>query len=556
MSLNGSAEGRKVLRGSAYVPDAIHGKSAYEIAVIHGFDGTEEEWLYSLAEEANTIAKEFADEAENFAKSAQSDAEGARQEAINSATAAMAAVSAQDASYANKESALEAKAGAESAEALAKEHAEDASASAMVAAESETNAKTSETNAKTSETNSKTSATNAKNSETNAKSYEVSASHAEANAKTSEANAKVSENNAKVSENNAKASEASASAHVTRASGYASEAGTYATEARTARDEAQEIADSIGVVQNTGDSETAVMSQSATTKLTNDIRANVSRNSKRITNLEQGLIPDPFYTDSSIAYSKDVPINALPYAEVSMIGGATYRSGGELISNPVTEVESVGVNLWGIGDVSGTQVAHRTLNLPAGTYTIGCLVTSSDTDATQSRVNFETAGSSKAVFFNRGVWESKTFTVNDAIISVAFSASTSNGLSGGDTFTFKDIAIYKGNVTLPYIPYEENTIPIPEAVQALDGYGEGNADNPSEYNSIEWDDNGVYYRKRGKNTNEAWVPLDTPETTDISDIITLDNLFSVEGGGTVTMVNEHGYAVPSEITYQIKGVTV
>lgn len=48
MSLNGSAEGRKVLRGSVYVPDAIHGKSAYEIAVMHGFDGTEEEWLGSL----------------------------------------------------------------------------------------------------------------------------------------------------------------------------------------------------------------------------------------------------------------------------------------------------------------------------------------------------------------------------------------------------------------------------------------------------------------------------------------------------------------------------
>lgn len=47
MSLNGKANG-DTLRGRAFAPDAIHGKSAYEIAVMNGFDGTEEEWLESL----------------------------------------------------------------------------------------------------------------------------------------------------------------------------------------------------------------------------------------------------------------------------------------------------------------------------------------------------------------------------------------------------------------------------------------------------------------------------------------------------------------------------
>lgn len=36
------------LTGTISIPNTIHGKSAYEIAVIHGFDGTEEEWLDSL----------------------------------------------------------------------------------------------------------------------------------------------------------------------------------------------------------------------------------------------------------------------------------------------------------------------------------------------------------------------------------------------------------------------------------------------------------------------------------------------------------------------------
>ena len=49
--------------------------------------------------------------------------------------------------------------------------------------------------------------------------------------------------------------------------------------------------------------------------------------------------------------------------------------------------------------------------------------------------------------------------------------------------------------------------------------------------------------------------LATPEVVDISDILPTDNYIEVESGGTVTMVNEYGYDVPSAITYQIKGVT-
>jgi hypothetical protein len=49
--------------------------------------------------------------------------------------------------------------------------------------------------------------------------------------------------------------------------------------------------------------------------------------------------------------------------------------------------------------------------------------------------------------------------------------------------------------------------------------------------------------------------LATPITEDISDIMPADNYIGVEGGGTLTFVNEYGYDVPSEVTYQIKGVT-
>lgn len=46
--LRGSLSLSQKIRGSLSLPEVIQGKSAYEIAVMHGFEGTEEEWLESL----------------------------------------------------------------------------------------------------------------------------------------------------------------------------------------------------------------------------------------------------------------------------------------------------------------------------------------------------------------------------------------------------------------------------------------------------------------------------------------------------------------------------
>jgi hypothetical protein len=40
--------------------------------------------------------------------------------------------------------------------------------------------------------------------------------------------------------------------------------------------------------------------------------------------------------------------------------------------------------------------------------------------------------------------------------------------------------------------------------------------------------------------------------TDLSDILSADNFIEVEGGGTITAVNENGVAVPSQIEYQVE----
>jgi hypothetical protein len=57
-----------------------------------------------------------------------------------------------------------------------------------------------------------------------------------------------------------------------------------------------------------------------------------------------------------------------------------------------------------------------------------------------------------------------------------------------------------------------------------------------------------------ENPMTFYYELAEPIVTDISDILPDGFYIEVEGGGTVTMVNEHQLAVPSEITYQVKRV--
>lgn len=47
-SLRGSLPKQSSIRGAVTYPEKIYGKSAYEVAVMNGFEGTEEEWLESL----------------------------------------------------------------------------------------------------------------------------------------------------------------------------------------------------------------------------------------------------------------------------------------------------------------------------------------------------------------------------------------------------------------------------------------------------------------------------------------------------------------------------
>lgn len=370
----------------------------------------------------------------------------------------------------------------------------------------------------------------------------------------------------------------------------------------------------------------------------------VIRNSKQIENLKQGSA-DQFETDTAVAYVKNVPENALPYAAINKIGGMTYKDGNTLKSAKVTEVESVGVNL--LKTVNGTHILpngvgltldngyfemkitdsviemsstwwhqYTTVRLQAGTYTMSLsnfkgsnctLFFANKTDNVDLRSEVEA---------KNGSWN---FTVNKET-DVAFGLYIYHP-SGITETVSGEFMLNKGSTALPYAPYVKHTLPIPEAVRNKSWYGLS-IPNSDVYNSIVWNENGsvdgdikcavvdlgtldwsmtdtlglatvsdmsltpkyvvgdlpskitgfaydgtspiiyVFFESGAYTGTDVLkselqgvmfvYELANPTTEDISDLITLDNLISVEGGGTITLRNEYTYAVPSEVEYQVE----
>lgn len=538
---------------------------------------------------------------------------------------------------------------------------------------------------------------------------------------------------------------------------------------------------------NVLDDEMIAYTESTYTKIprTVALESRTSAVEKRVTNLEQGILPSPFETDSGVAYQKSVPTNALPYAEVEKIGGMTrkctnlisfpYADGtrttngitftvnndgsitvngtatgfvyfllyetnnfnvtkgvltgipkwpdqnfalrlrdteamvdigrdygeglhfetsakkvqlsfaiqlGTVINNvtvypmlnegstalpyepyfeglrsaPVEEVESVGVNLFSPPTIGVRIDSTNGAELKADTFASTDFIRVDMSNGNNYYIsglpndlyNFVAAYDNSKNYLGRtgaGNYTSINLLSRlsgevSNIADVAYIRATIYETST-TTGTISSVAnlplmLNKGSTALPYSPYVRNTLPIPSAVQALEGYGEGI--NESVYNyidlekkqfvkrvgkvdlgTLEWykseltnnrwcfrtnsivdlkdtkgvdipinaicslynatsqastwgDKNIAYYNTSGNtiavmnndytdatafrnamgNVN-LYYELKTPIITDISDILSEDNYIGVEGGGTVTMVNEHQYSVPSSITYKVKG---
>lgn len=295
----------------------------------------------------------------------------------------------------------------------------------------------------------------------------------------------------------------------------------------------------------------------------NGIESRVSKNEKIIQNIVDGIAPSHFYVDDSVAYSKDVPSNALPYAEINKVGGN------------VTAIKSSGANLFNIADLHESAVIvgnsftpavyafnqdfftntvgastpipmeyiDKLIYLEAGNYTF-----SWESNAIDSRVTICTVspndGSVISQFFDNESGYVLTLT-EAALITLRRGTNVET--------TYTNFQINRGNTVLPYVTYkgEVDSFPVPPEVQSLDGYGQSNPDNATEYNYVDF--NNRRFVAYGHIVDGVWERHDNaPVVTDISEILSADNFIEVEGGGTIIAENENKKPVPTEITYMLE----
>ena len=116
-------------------------------------------------------------------------------------------------------------------------------------------------------------------------------------------------------------------------------------------------------------------------------------------------------------------------------------------------------NLWGKGDISGTQYVIEAYKLPSGTYTISAVVTTSDTSGSYSSVRFTNSSGTliAEAQLNRTSRSSNTVTLTEPCANVIFFASTSSSASVGHTFNYADIQIEVGSQATAYEPYNPLT---------------------------------------------------------------------------------------------------
>lgn len=212
------------------------------------------------------------------------------------------------------------------------------------------------------------------------------------------------------------------------------------------------------------------------------------------------------YTDGDIAYRKNVPVGAEKYALLKSVGGMTYKSKNLLdlstvvkqTGTPTVEGETLTVN--------GYLAFAEILNPKAGDYYFSAI----------SQRTGEGGGGASVMWYGSdgsatsGIYKQDTinpsipFTLPEGTSKLRVVLYGSNGTDIKTSATYTNIMLNEGSTALPYEPYYEGlrdskvteivskgenleliSYPIPEAVQALDGYGWGiNADC---YNYIDYE---------------------------------------------------------------------
>ncbi|MEE1046046.1 MAG: hypothetical protein U0M60_01335, partial [Clostridia bacterium] len=225
---------------------------------------------------------------------------------------------------------------------------------------------------------------------------------------------------------------------------------------RAAEEEVTRIIGELGVVQELGDNPNSVVSQLKVTNEFNQTNAKINRNSKRITNLEQGLPAELFETDSTVAYQKDIPENVLPYASINRIGGILKKSHNLLnIANAKTigglgkitiDVDGTYIIVAPSSSLYGIQFVNDGIFEAGKTYYLNA--DSTQHHATNHGFRFQYTDGTSGQISPYGV-----FTAEKEVSNLNYYLSWGTGY---ETETIvSNIQAVEGDVDLPYEPYWE-----------------------------------------------------------------------------------------------------
>lgn len=303
------------------------------------------------------------------------------------------------------------------------------------------------------------------------------------------------------------------------------------------------------------------------------LRANVNEvdrktgNSKRKIENFEAIAEGLLFREETVEgtdYIKTITDDVAPWATIDSIGGHSEVVEGEIVSAIVDKVVSVGRN--------------RLPNFVDATFT------QNGVTVTVSGNHVEMSGTATGGSFNHNFSLIKPIKVNGTwhwhFHNTESNGNVTVGLAGSGNFyatapqnrikqvassgTFTAINIYvannrtvnmtcdlsiEGNDNITdYASYMEHTYTIPEAVKALDGYGEGNTDS---YNYLDLE--AKKFVKVGYWVDGVWAELESPIETDISEHLTEENVLDVEPNGTATFEqdNDTQLTVPNTMTFVV-----
>ena len=202
----------------------------------------------------------------------------------------------------------------------------------------------------------------------------------------------------------------------------------------------------------------------------------------------------------------------LPHAEIHKIGGVTYKDGDTLRSAPVSKVESIGGNLATPQEVYANTNRYLETTLDGRAVVRFCAANTIKNEVLKFKENTQytisgwfknvktsdgnsTPNAYASFFYSDGTSTSGTMGQNTDWSHYAFTSTAGKTVVAVGTASYNytsdvyvDVNTFmlnEGAEALPYSPHPYAVLPIPEAVQALDGYGDGVSESVYNYIGFE-----------------------------------------------------------------------